>query len=103
MLKVVDNHELLTILSGYNTSGELMHPYMNVKGNHKGKFMYSITDGTLYRSINLKDLIKLLLDGKFDNQGTIRMRSAHEPKAHGNPGCAPNFDKSLLKSYYSTL
>lgn len=103
MLKVIDNCELFTGIYGYNNSGELMHPYLNATGNNKGKFMYSITNSTIYTPIDLKNLIKLLLDGEFGDRGNIRMKSASEPKLHGNPRCKPHFDKALLKAYYATL
>ena len=104
MIKVVDGYSLLTLVYGSaKSTGELMHPYANIKGEHTGKYMYSISDGTIYNPIDLKDLIKLLLDGKFDSKGTIRMKSAQNPREHGNPGCSPKFDKAKLKDFYLSL
>lgn len=103
MLKESCGYTFLTIVKGTNNEGVQLHPYLISRGKDKDCFKYSVDGTNNFKSASLEQIIDMLIDGKFDAMGRIRMRYMASPSEFSNPALTPIFDKSELLKLKKTL
>lgn len=103
MLIESKGYQFLSLVHAINTDGVKISPCIMKQGRDKGCFQYTFTGTKNFKGASLIQLLDMLIDGQFDERGTIRMRLIEEPTQYSNNALSPTFNKSELIAFRKTL